>query len=106
MLFRSLVLERRSEVSVVAPLRGEPSPAVLQARAAALGAGLVLAASVQGEGDRQALTARLYSAADAKVVWTQSFPLRSSDDDDVAERIAAKALELLPAKAPRHRKAP
>ena len=105
-LYGRLVLERRSEVSVVAPLRGEPSPAVLQARAAALGAGLVLAASVQGEGDRQALTARLYSAADAKVVWTQSFPLRSSDDDDVAERIAAKALELLPAKAPRHRKAP
>jgi TolB-like protein len=105
-LYGRLVLERRSDVSVVAPLRGEPSPAVLQARAAALGAGLVLAASVQGEGERQALTARLYSAADSKVIWTQSFPLRSSDDDEVAARIAAKALEQLPAKAQRQRKGP
>jgi len=103
-VYGRLALERRSEVSVVAPLKGQPSPAVLQARAATLGAALVLAASIDGEGDRRSLTARLYSAADSRVVWTRSFPLKSSDDDEVAESIAARTLEELPAKAPRQRK--
>ena len=48
--------------------------------------------------------ARLYSAADSRVVWTRSFPLKSSDDDEVAEAIASKTLEQLPTKAPRQRK--
>jgi TolB-like protein len=103
-VYGRLVLERRSEVSVIAPLKGDPSPAVLQARAATLGAALVLAASVEGEGERRTLTARLYSAADSRVVWTRSFPLKSSDDDEVAEAIASKTLEQLPTKAPRQRK--
>ncbi|MFM9079155.1 MAG: hypothetical protein ACKOTE_03285 [Opitutaceae bacterium] len=103
-LYGRLVLERRSDVSVIAPPKGEPSPAVLQARAATLGAALVLAAGVEGEGDRRALTARLYSAADSRVVWTRSFPIKSSNDDEVAEAIANRTLEQLPPKAPRQRK--
>lgn len=103
-VYGRLVLERRSDVSVIAPPKGEPSPAVLQARAATLGAALVLAAGVEGEGDRRALTARLYSAADSRVVWTRSFPIKSSNDDEVAEAIANRTLEQLPPKAPRQRK--
>ncbi len=103
-LYGRLSLDRRGEVSVVAPPRGEPGPAVLLARAKALHASFVLAASPVVEGEEAALTIKLFSVADSTVTWTESFPIKGADDTAVAEKIAAQVLERVPRKETRRQK--
>lgn len=103
-LYGRLSLERRNDVAVVPPIRGDPIPAVLIARAAALGASFVLAASPVAEGENPILRVRLFSVADSAIKWTESFPIKDADDTAVAEKIATQVLEQLPRKEPRRPK--
>jgi TolB-like protein len=106
-LYGRLSLERRSEVSVVPPVRGEPGPTALLARAAALGASFVLAADTVSASDAAAtLTVNLFSAAEGRAVWCESFALNGADESAVAEKIATQVLERIPRKEPRRPKAP
>jgi TolB-like protein len=105
-LYGRLSLERRNEVNVVAPVRGEPPPAMLHARATALGANFVLTATITGEGETTALKVRLYSATENAVAWTESFPVKDADETAIAEKIAAQVLERIPRKEPRRPKGP
>jgi TolB-like protein len=103
-LYGRLSLARRNEIGVVSPLRAEPIPEVLLARATALGASFVLAASPVAEGEDAALNVKLFSVADSAVAWTESFPIKGADSTAVAETIAAQVFERLPRKEPRRPK--
>jgi TolB-like protein len=102
-LFGRLSLDRRGEVGVVSPLRSEPVPAVLLARANTLGAKFILAASPVAEGDEAILTVKLFSVAESAVIWTESFPIKGASDAEVAGKIAAAVMERVPRKET-HRK--
>lgn len=99
-LYGQLVLERRDAVGVVPPGQGPPEPAALVARAAMLGARFVLAASPVAEAENPVLEVKLFSVADAKLQWTESFAIKGTDDTAVAEKIANEVLTRLPKPEP------
>lgn len=97
-LYGRISIDRRGDVGVVPPLRTEPLPAVLLARGRAVNAAFVLAARPVADAADAALEVQLFSVADAKVTWTESFPLQGADATTVAEKIAAAVLERVPRK--------
>lgn len=105
-LYGRLALERRNEISVVPPLRTPPTTDVLQTRAAALNASFLLAADPVPDGADAALTIKLFSAADSKIVWTEAFPILGADSAVVAEKISTHIGEHVPRKDPRRPKGP
>jgi TolB-like protein/Flp pilus assembly protein TadD len=76
-----------------------------------LGVGVVLDGSVQRNGERFRVTARLLDVADGRQLWSARFDERYTDvfavQDSIAERVAAAlALQLTPAEHDRLRRRP
>jgi hypothetical protein len=105
-LYGRLALERRNEISVVPPLRAEASLEALQARAATLKTSFLLLADPVPDGADARITVKLFSTADAKIVWTESFPVLGSDSAAVAETISEQVSQRIPRKEPRRPKGP
>ncbi len=91
-------LNRHGDTGVVPPRRqgAEPSAEALLARAKALNAGFMLAASVGGEGAEAALRVRLFSVATSELSWGKSYPIRDANPTEVAELIANEVIERVP----------
>ncbi len=105
-LYGRLALDRRNEISVVPPLRAPPSADALQTRATALGASFLLAADPVPDGAAATLTVKLFSAAEGRVVWSESYPILGADSAAIAEKIGAQVAEHVPRKEPRRGKGP
>ncbi|MBI5771547.1 MAG: toll/interleukin-1 receptor domain-containing protein [Verrucomicrobia bacterium] len=102
-LYGRIALERRSDVGVAAPPKGELDDAALIARGQRLGATFVLTARATAAAP-YTLTVRLLKVADGTAAWTETYPVDDNDATNVAEQLAAKLREHLPRKEPHKEK--
>lgn len=103
-VYGRLALERRNDVGVSAPPKGEVNLTTLTTRAAALGSSFVLSATYPGDQADPALTVQLVTVADRQVAWTETFPAANAEPTDIAETISNKVLALVPRRESRRAK--
>lgn len=97
-LYGRLTLTHAREVGLFRQPPPGADDSALTARAKQFGSSLVLAGHITGEGDARALTVRLLVAEDGSTKWTESYPLANAEPSDVADKIAEKVIESLPAR--------
>lgn len=97
-LFGRISLDKRADIGLASPPKGELDDAALLARGKRLNAAFVLAAQPSSK-PPATLLVRLLKVDDGSVAWSSTYPVDDNDSSAVAEQIHDKIFEHVPRKA-------
>ncbi len=97
-LYGQLSLTHAREVGLLRAPPGNGGDTALFARSKALGSAFILTGHLSGEKETRALMVRLLVTEDGSVKWSETFPVANSEPSEIADKIADKINEVLPAR--------